>query len=42
MMENEQRREALGKEIEKKITAGKRIDKDHEKEEKYIRFISLR
>jgi hypothetical protein len=42
MMESEQKRDAQGKEIKKMMTAGKRIDKQHEKEGKYLRCTSLR
>jgi hypothetical protein len=41
-MESEQKRDAPGREIEKTMTAGKRIDKKHEKKGKYLRFTSLR
>ena len=40
-MRSEQRREASGKKIEKKMTAGKRIDKNYEKEDKYLCCMSL-
>lgn len=40
-MGNEQNRDAPGMEMEK-MTAGKRIDKQPEKEGKYLRFTSLR
>jgi len=38
-MGSEQNRNAPGKEIEEKMTTGKRIGKQHEKDGKYLRLV---